>query len=733
MTHSVNASKTARESVNGSDQEKTVSSRSTISVIVLGIASAICGPADGSDGVEFQVMPISVEDQCSRTILKGTGRLAGSAWLAPRVFVSMNRRLETLFEIITTQTAGESLVRFGLYFPFTDEAYKLREGTTDLILHGCDLGAVRRNLNENLSTPTERIAQFGSLPIKYMEVSIDGIEGKATIGGRNTEVLSYLGTDHVVEFRVPSDQVGLLLEKIGGRVGLGVKIDMVFSARSSNGYTEVRFNRRDLQVKLRAALSGRVQVTDVELEAAVATSLSQMDLEIYHEQGEPSPFDDLARQIVDQLLKVPDISADPADSDPAAPSENAPSNDAGRKLVKVNVALAAVESTVSSRARLLNMGARRDVVYSAAAHLSGAFDSPGRSSVDLYSDEGPRTLPLALSEGQSVSLVARAIKRQELLYETRSRLLARKEMREAGLEQVFSDIDYLDVEDMSYEDQTFATRLDNAWTGCLFSGALCEYSSWGVEETKYSGVRSLGTESLSMSASQLGSIPLEVSFEHNGRAIALSALADLDSSFLIARHDPDSEVVTLTAKRDLGRVRLAHVGDVEWFDLATRKYFHEVRGIPYGRFVSWGEREAFEYEASWQTSRRTVRSARKRTVLSVHLEQTGLYAITPRTRLTSASGTVLAPGPGRGRQSRARKPGAPRGRNGQAARPRPPMWNGACILHGHPFQARPVRKRAARGRRSWAVAHIQTIPPEVRPMAASPAAAPPPRPPRSPW
>src|SRR5262249_8110821 len=142
-----------------------------------------------ADGVEFQPVPIDVSKRCSSLVLEGTSRFAGTAFVVPKVFLSINKSRDRLFEIIPLRSNDDYLLRIALFIPSDPtEALAARPNSGDFFPHGCDLNDLRTQRNRK---QTEAAAQGGSakpilrltpLPIQQLSVRINGLDQAFVIG-----------------------------------------------------------------------------------------------------------------------------------------------------------------------------------------------------------------------------------------------------------------------------------------------------------------------------------------------------------------------------------------------------------------------------------------------------------------------------------------------------------------------------------------------------------------------
>ncbi len=612
------------------------------------------GQVTGSDGVEFQVVPVGVEDQCNRIVLQGTGRFQGIAWLAPQVYVSVNRNLERLFEVIPAEQPGQSIVRLGLYFPFADEGLESRRDRSLLIEHGCPMEGLIPRINAVLPEE-DRIARISSLPVRFIDVRIDGVEGSYRIGTESTSVLRYQGADHVVEFQVPNSRIPSILERIRGRVGLGVHLTLHFRARARDGSIQVSFDVQDFTAKMRRELRGQVEVTQAELEAAVAIAIRNTRLTAQIEASESSAFEQMTSSIMTQLLgqlgqpqapTVPPRSGRPNPTAPAAPA-SAPvaggtSGGAGRPPVAaesttpsapaaaspaagvfaVSAVLEATATLSSTEISIERMSTQREGVYAVSANLMGDIDDPGVLSPYLISGRDPISVG-RLDAGQSLVITGMDWIEEAPVYTTSTTYLSREGLEEHNARASFrtANPNFIAMFEGQTNEGPVAFR---PWTPeCLWVGF--RLGGPGGAVSTCSGIQFFGLEIDSVSTFRpvsetelrFGSLSselqnLEVRFDHLGRSFRLSELISVDRSELKAELNESSGRLIITAKAPLGRVRLANRAEAPVTTIPTERLF-SVGGFLHPK---WGETTPRFFEAkalSYQRGpRRTTRRYRAR-------------------------------------------------------------------------------------------------------------------------
>lgn len=292
----------------------------------------VLAKAGGVDGVEFQPVPVNIANRCSAVILKGTNKYRGYAFKLPQVVLSMDKNYEDLFEIIPKGN-GQYTLRFGLYFPLTEDAVEIRNEKSNLVVNTCDDNVILADLNEseareaaltgkkdkdsNGTVFDNKIHTLSPLPMSSLEISIDGFQSMTKmIGTLDNNLLNYQNRDLVADFLIPDEATYEELKAhLTGRMGLSVNIKMNFAAKSSNGRVELDLDLKNVADSLEAAAGGRADVkqllvAEADLRAFMAKAMTSMNLNMRTEQGDDDNFNRLAYQVMERIIAA-NLSAVP--------------------------------------------------------------------------------------------------------------------------------------------------------------------------------------------------------------------------------------------------------------------------------------------------------------------------------------------------------------------------------------------------------------------------------------
>ncbi|MBX3034237.1 MAG: hypothetical protein KF865_09965 [Bdellovibrionaceae bacterium] len=313
--------------------------------MVTGSLPSTAAAAGGVDGVEFQPIPVNINNRCSTMILKGTNKYKGYAFKMPKVMLSVDKNLEDLFEIIPRGN-GQYTLRFGLYFPLKDDAVELNRERSNLVLNSCKDDIILAELNEmdqrqaaregrkaserdgHGTIYQDKIVELSPLPVSAVEVSINGFQGMTkTVGVIDGNLLSYQNSDLVVDFAIPDEQTYEEIKShLTGRIGLSVNIRMYFSARSTNGRVDIQLNTNNMARSLEAAANAslglkdptglaNIPIGDADLRAYLAKAMAESNVNLRTEEGDNEAFNRLSYQLIERIVsQVPALPQIPGSS-----------------------------------------------------------------------------------------------------------------------------------------------------------------------------------------------------------------------------------------------------------------------------------------------------------------------------------------------------------------------------------------------------------------------------------
>lgn len=283
----------------------------------------LAAPSRGADGIEIQPVPIDTRVNCSSVILRGTRNNQGTVFVLPRVMISIDRKREQLFEVVHLGDGKYQLV-FSLYFPRIDSELESRKAFSKLNIPGCNIDEVVTSLNKTIKDEEQKVTRVARVPIKYIQVSVSGIEGidgSYMIGSKQTTMLNYQGTDLMVTMPIKDRAtVDRVLARLRQGYGLEVRADMAFNARTGDGGVYASIKTDKLVRGLDTAFKGAIWVAEADLRATISSNISQMDLNLETYEGTGSAVKDITEKIMQMIMAKVQATPKPTET-PVAKSE----------------------------------------------------------------------------------------------------------------------------------------------------------------------------------------------------------------------------------------------------------------------------------------------------------------------------------------------------------------------------------------------------------------------------
>lgn len=401
--------------------------------------------ARGSDGVELEVAPVDTGSGCSAIILKGTRRFKGSAFVMPRVLVGVTKDNETLFQIAPDPRGGY-LLSLGLFFPSSQRSIEMRENSSSLFLHGCNLEQVKYQLNKTVKNQADHITKMVRLPVRNIEVVVDGVEARDVIGevavnGRDeTSILNYEGIDHTVEFRITEQEKEGILRRLERRQGISIKVNMKFVARSSEGAMFAEVDLTSVAANLEAELKGKHTVASGELKTAMVKAVSSARITIETQAGRGAIFEKITENLMNLILSnVADFGQAPPTAAPT-PGASQPLDSALPTAVNVQAVVGYLKTQRSRRVEYNNLGALQTNVYTTPLNFQARLLDPDVHEISVRSNERPATAPGQIKAGDTISLTVVRNVEQDIEYRERSSYLTVSDLTEYRVVSMFPQL-----------------------------------------------------------------------------------------------------------------------------------------------------------------------------------------------------------------------------------------------------------------------------------------------------
>ncbi len=512
----------------------------------------------GASGIEFATVAVPGQN-CNSIVLKGTRRFQGRAYVLPQAYVGVDANTKPLFQLVRNADNTYS-VRLGIFFPGGTGDREQRADNNRRIKPDCTYDRIREVVNQN-ANEAERISDPTPLVVNHIKAKLAGADGVAMIGHEGTDILSYVGQDAIVEFKISTEaQLRDFLTRLRGSVGVQLDVDFVFMAQTSDTF-EATVDFRANADKLDGAFAGSNipaggAMVDAEFKARLARAIQTMDLDIYVESSNDA-FTQFAERIIDKLLlSNPDLQIRPPALPPGIPEQNnepPPAADPTAVLPKFKVAAAleALKAQATYTIKLTNIGEAAKRVYTTHTVIRSNFTEPGVSELALYSDDQGSVFTGDIAAGTSLFLVPSGRATEDLEYHYRQTSFTTKEDLFNPAHNMGARFNLLSryPGSVSYPGDGPAYMYDG-WAINVFNWS---HYTWGFETLVTDVHNRQFTRLEPGSISSMSNVG--ISFSRVGRLYTFSQLAE-ETDLWEAQIEPDKNRVYLKAKSELGRLKL---------------------------------------------------------------------------------------------------------------------------------------------------------------------------------
>ncbi|MGE3758072.1 MAG: hypothetical protein AB7H97_09960, partial [Pseudobdellovibrionaceae bacterium] len=559
----------------------------------------------GADGIEMQPIPIDTRVNCSAVILKGTRTNRGTAFVLPRMLVSIDKSKEQLFEIVHLGDGKYQLV-FSVFFPRTDVELNMREETNHFT-HGCNYDEVVASLNKNISDESQKIKTVARVPIKYIKISVPGIEGldgNYTIGSKQTTMLNYQGVDLMITLPIRDRAtVDRILARLREGTGLEVRAELAFNARTGDGGTYATIKLAQVAKGLESALKGQVWVAQADLKATLSDVVSNLELEVETYAGSSSIQKEITEKLMAAITSRINPTRPTATPPPARDSDD--KNKEGKEG-QPSYELKAIVNYLREQNTLniaySNFTANREEIYSTSVIVRADLDDPEMKTLKIINGE-EALYPSPVKKGEELLIVPMRIRKEKLSYETPvKRYFTTTQIKQFELASMFTELNspgYV-IEDAELANygiiaQVFVKPL---WGRRYVHPAGYR---WGSVEFPAKAVDSEELE-IDWIDDVISAMPLRIQFSKIGSRKFTVPDILAGNLYFSAEVDYIGGKIKLIAKKDLGRATF-YWDPVRAFETRVSQYFFEEK-VPSGRKVTVTTKN--EVKKSVPTTRSTL-------------------------------------------------------------------------------------------------------------------------------
>lgn len=457
----------------------------------------------------------------------------------------------------------------------------------------------------------EKIYKLSPLPLAGMEVSIEGFQNLTFKKGESQgNLLNYQNQDIIANFEIPDKATYTEIKDQLAGMGLSLNIKMFFTARSMNGRAKIRINIKNIADSLEAAAKaaigdrGDVNKTPVaiaDLKTYMARAISKQRATIDIEQGDDPDFNKSMYTIIESMVaqmpaipQLPQQVYDPNQQNggwpstwpgttpttngslqgprpisvgPQARQNLKPADGTDPRAVYLGAALDVLRQQMNIDMDINNMGKREQQTYTTTVIINGAIPDPGFNTLNpIAGDNEGSAFTNEIEKGDELIIKIPSKRKRLTVIKKQKQLLSRDDVRTQGFSTYFGNLqkaistnvltEIVDRENGGYV-AFYREKSDYGWIGRTWHGWWKENMPsyrWGAIEPKVTTSMTRSKE-VELNADALKTLPLEIMFSESGKRFRLTDLAK-ETSAWIGKLDEEDNVITLTAKRRLGIMRV---------------------------------------------------------------------------------------------------------------------------------------------------------------------------------
>lgn len=523
---------------------------------VLGLSSAWAGFAS----TVFEEIPLDSSLRCDRIPMRAASQYRNTAVLIPQMIPGSILEGKDAYTVRNhPQPNGNKkyLLNIRIFFPTHDDLSMMgRTVLSSSELRSCDLDHIKPYINRHLP-PSEQIQTFAKSSLSGAEMTIPGIEGKATLGSLNLDggrvhILDYSGKFLTFTFAITENERKYFQEYVVSKNGLLAKVLLYFQTRSKQNAFSVRMNRDEVLKNFKGHFSGgpAQMLTQAEVSLAVKSAVKNAKIEVIQE-GSLAPEAeklkiDVANQILEQM-KTNLIAPSDSTVDSMTPADKPESKKISVKMAGEYIANAVnFEFSFANYSEPINAIAERQIDLA-----SYRTSDPNLVEIKLRPREGDPATGIEVKAGQMISIALAYYENEVIKFVDDKRYVSKSRLDDFKFRDAFPKLRerFCVVDNDTVNGETFATTSFHL---------LCPHKyRWGYilrtpkAQTVSSGMAELNPQ-------KFEGFPVKMAFDgiNKSRLFTFDKLVNIDNEYFSTYFEESSSKLMIVAKRDLGRLFL---------------------------------------------------------------------------------------------------------------------------------------------------------------------------------
>lgn len=524
---------------------------------LIGIFSSLNLVQAGLVSALFEDIPLEASLRCDRILLKSSAQNPNAAVLIPHFIPGSLLEGKDAYTVrMHPKPFGDKkyLLNIRIFFPSHDDlALSGRSALSKSDLNTCDWDHVRSVLNRN-RPPSEKIHTISKASLSAIEMTIPGIEAKATIDSVDSkesdiEILEYSGKFITLTFPISETENRYFQDHVVLKNGLQANVKLFFQTRNKENAFTVRLNKSEVLNNFNGQFSGGPMklLTQAELSIAVQKSIQNTKLEVIQE-GSLSPEEEkLKIQVTQQVLEqLNAILIAPKDNSGSTTPMEKPS----AKTISVKAAAELISKSVKTEFSFANYSAPITAKVKRQVELASyRTNDPNIIEVKLIPRESDPATGIEVKAGQMISVALAYFQNDKMRFVVDKRYVSLSQLNDFKFRDAFPSIrdQNCPIKNEEVNNETFAANKRSI---------LCPHKyRWGyiqrhlVKQTVSSGTAILETE-------KFDTYPIFLSFEglNKSKLFTFTDLHNSNNEYFSAHFESISGRMFILAKRNLGRL-----------------------------------------------------------------------------------------------------------------------------------------------------------------------------------
>lgn len=516
----------------------------------------------GVESVQLDYVALDASVGCNRILFQSSQHFKNTVFSIPRVIPGTGIETGRTYNITPTSKPGIYDLAISLYFPANDEDVKTGLASTyKKDPYACNWDKVKYDLNKNIKDPDLQIQRVTPIPLTSIEMRIPGLNAVGLIG-RNVEtneeadILDYNGKYLTAHFAINENEKTLFQSQLVSAEGISTSVKFRFQARSRNGSVRAKIDSGNLAMNFaaNATAKGFKFLGSADLSAVLKSSITENSVQITTESGTSEDVSKITNMLVDKILKEVGLALNQIQITEADRVK------AGEGQIAVTAVVEVLKTKMSSEINFNMVSAPESATAQTEVKLKAdMLNDPNSIEVKISAGYIDPSLGINLKAGETIAITPAYWSIDVVRFIEKREYLTASDIQTLKLGNTFEDLsnENMAVQNIVINGVPIAQGQWKPFSGRSPIAAPYKYR-W-VRIRRISERVRKESNVIPPKFEALKALPVFLTFSALGssRFVQLAELLEVpDNPFWKALYEPQTGRVFLTAKKDLGMLRV---------------------------------------------------------------------------------------------------------------------------------------------------------------------------------